>query len=112
MRPIEITDSLLRELKDHVASRQVSQGIALLDEPDHARLHFDLVLSMQEEIEDKELVAIAQFWKARCHRKKGEYDEALKHAALGRELASALGFPRMAAVMRVLESWLFFQKGH
>ena len=184
MRPIEITDSLLRELKDHVASRQVSKGIALLDaharlftslgpeqrhaatfvgyvaqwvdigyreptllqkllarfsspvrarlplgdylqlrmaegllallqdEPDHARLHFDLVLSMQEEIEDKELVAIAQFWKARCHRKKGEYDEALKHAALGRELASALSFPRMAAVMRVLESWLLFQKGH
>ena len=36
MRPIEITDSLLRELKDHVASRQVSQGIALLDA--HARL--------------------------------------------------------------------------
>jgi len=182
--PIEITDSLLRELKDHVASRQVSKGIALLDaharlftsldpeqphaaalagyvaqwvdigyreptllqkllarfsspvrarlplgdylqlrmaegllallhdEPDHALLHFDLVLSMQEEIEDKELVAIAQFWNARCHRKKGEYDEALKHAALGRELASKLGFPRMAAVMRVLESWLFFQKGH
>src|SRR5437763_3165723 len=184
MRPIEIPDSLLRELKDHVASRQVSKGIALLDthsrlctsldaeqrhaaafvgyvaqwvdigyrepvllqkllarfskparirlplgdylqlrmaegllallhdEPDHALLHFDLVLSMQEEIEDKELVAIAQFWNARCHRKKGEYDEALKHAALGRELASKLGFPRMAAVMRVLESWLFFQKGH
>jgi len=183
-RPIEITDALLQELKDHVASRQVSKGIALLDaharlftslepeqrhaaalvgyvaqwvdigyrepallqkllarfsgpvrarlplgdylqlrmaegllallqdEPDHALLHFDLVLSMQEEIEDKELVAIAQFWNARCHRKKGEYDEALKHAALGRELASALGFPKMAAVMRVLESWLLFQKGH
>lgn len=180
----EIPDSLLRELKDNVASRQVSKGIALLDaharlfttlnpeqknaaafvgylaqwvdigyrEPEllekllgrfsrsararlplrdylhlrmaeglHALLHdraddalrhFDVVLSMQEEIEDKELVAITQFWNARCHRKKGEYDEALKHAALGRELAMALGFEKMAAVMRVLESWLLFQKGH
>jgi tetratricopeptide (TPR) repeat protein len=180
----EIPDSLLRELKENVAARQVSQGIALLDahaqlfasldpeqrnaaafvgyvaqwvdigyrepgliekllarfpramrsrlpvyeylhlrmaegllallhdEPDHALWHFDLVLSMQEEIEDKELVAIAQFWNARCHRKKGEYDEAVKHAALGRELATTLGFEKMAAVMRVLESWLLFQKGH
>src|SRR6185312_9832784 len=40
------------------------------------------------------------------------YDEALKRAGVGRELASALGFPKMAAVMRVLESWLLFQKGH
>lgn len=179
----EIADSLLQELKDNIAARQVSQGTALLDahaslfttldpqqknaatfvgyvaqwvdigygepdllaqmlarfsksdrgrlpvgdylhlrmaegllallhdEPDDALFHFDLVLSMQEEIEDKELIAIAQFWNARCHRKKGEYDEALKHAGVGRELALALGFDRMAAVMRVLESWLLFQKG-
>jgi tetratricopeptide (TPR) repeat protein len=66
---------------------------------------------MQEEIEDKELVAIAEFWNARCHRKKGQYDEALKHAALGREKALELGFEKMAAVMRVLESWLLFQRG-
>src|SRR5579872_19651 len=181
---LEIPDSLLGELKENVASRQVSKGIAVLDahsqlfttlegnqknaaafvgyvaqwvdigysEPDllekllarfsraararlplrdyiHLRMaegllallhdkaddalrHFDIVLSMQEEIEDKELVAISQFWNARCHRKKGEYDEALKHAAVGREMAWALGFEKMAAVMRVLESWLLFQKGH
>jgi tetratricopeptide (TPR) repeat protein len=180
----EVPDSLLRELKENVATRQVSKGIALLDahselftaldanqknaaafvgyvaqwvdigyrEPellekllarfpggarahlplrdylhlrmaeglfallhdkvDDALCHFDIVLSMEEEIEDKELVAIAQFWNARCHRKKGEYDKALKHAALGRDMALALGFEKMAAVMRVLESWLFFQKGH
>src|SRR5690348_6153395 len=39
-RPIEITDSLLQELKDHVASRQVSKGIGLLDA--HARLFTSL----------------------------------------------------------------------
>ncbi len=57
------------------------------------------------------MVSIAHFWNARCHRKKGEYDEALKRAGVGRELAQALGHPKMAAVMRVLESWLLFQKG-
>jgi tetratricopeptide (TPR) repeat protein len=99
-------------VSDYLQVRMAEGLLALLrDHPDEALSHFDLVLSMQEEIEDKEVVAIAHFWNARCHRKKGEYDEALKRAGVGRELAQALGFPRMAAVMRVLESWLLFQKG-
>ncbi|MBZ5532416.1 MAG: tetratricopeptide repeat protein [Acidobacteriia bacterium] len=100
-------------VSDYVHLRMAEGLLALLrDQPDDALGHFDLVLSLQGEIEDKEVIAIANFWNARCHRKKGEYDEALRRAAAGRELAMALGFPRMAAVMRVLESWLFFQKGH
>jgi tetratricopeptide (TPR) repeat protein len=99
-------------LADYLQLRMAEGLLALLrDHPDEALKHFDLVLSMQEEIEDKELVAIAHFWNARCHRKKGEYDEALRRAGVGRELAQDLGFPKMAAVMRVLESWLLFQKG-
>jgi tetratricopeptide (TPR) repeat protein len=99
-------------LSDYLQLRMAEGLLALLrDHPDEALRHFDVVLSMQEEIEDKEVVAIAHFWNARCHRKKGEYDEALKRAGVGRELAQSLGFPRMAAVMRVLESWLLFQKG-
>jgi tetratricopeptide (TPR) repeat protein len=97
---------------DYLQLRMAEGLLALLrDHPDEALSHFDVVLSMQEEIEDKEMVAIAHFWNARCHRKKGEYDEALKRSGVGRELAQTLGFPRMAAVMRVLESWLLFQKG-
>ena len=99
-------------LSDYLQLRMAEGLLALLrDHPDEALRQFDLVLSMQEEIEDKEVVAIAHFWNARCHRKKGEYDEALKRAGVGRELAQSLGFPKMAAVMRVLESWLLFQKG-
>ncbi|HEY3770537.1 MAG TPA: tetratricopeptide repeat protein [Candidatus Angelobacter sp.] len=99
-------------VSDYLQLRMAEGLLALLrDHPDEALSHFDVVLSMQEEIEDKEMVAIAHFWNARCHRKKGEYDEALKRAGVGRELAQTLGFPRMAAVMRVLESWLLFQKG-
>lgn len=97
---------------DYVQLRMAEGLLALLrDHPDEALRQFDLVLTLQDEIEDKEIVAIAHFWNARCHRKKGEYDEALKRAGVGRELAQALGFPKMAAVMRVLESWLLFQKG-
>jgi len=97
---------------DYLQLRMAEGLLALLrDHPDEALQQFDLVLSMQEEIGDKELVAIAHFWNARCHRKKGEYDEALKRAGVGRELAQSLDFPKMAAVMRVLESWLLFQKG-
>jgi tetratricopeptide (TPR) repeat protein len=99
-------------VNDYLQLRMAEGLLALLrDNPDEALRQFDLVLSMQDEIEDKEVVAIAHFWNARCHRKKGEYDEALKRAGVGRELAQALGFPNMAAVMRVLESWLLFQKG-
>ena len=100
-------------VSDYLQLRMAEGLLALLrDHPDEALRHFDLVLSMQEEIGDKEIVAIAHFWNARCHRKKGEYDEALRRSGVGRELAQALGFPKMAAVMRVLESWLLFQKGH
>jgi tetratricopeptide (TPR) repeat protein len=97
---------------DYLQLRMAQGLLALLhDHPDEALRHFDLVLALQEEVEDKEVVAIAHFWNGRCHRKKGEYDEALKQSAAGRELAQSLGYEKMAAVMRVLESWLHFQRG-
>src|SRR5499433_938463 len=97
---------------DYLQLRMAEGLLALLrDRPDEALRHFDLVLSLQDEIEDKESVAIAHFWNGRCHRKKGEYDEALKRSAAGRSLAESLGYEKMAAVMRVLEAWLYFQKG-
>src|SRR5436190_6559688 len=100
-------------VSDYLHLRMAEGVLAMAhDRPDDSLFQFDLVLSMQDEIEDKEQVAIARFWKARCHRRKGEYDEALKHTAMARELAHKLGFNKMAAVMRVMESWILFQKGH
>src|SRR5215471_21756641 len=97
---------------NYLQLRMAEGLLALLhDRPDEALRHFDLVLSLQDEIEDKEAVAIAHFWNGRCHRKKGEYDQALKRSAAGRSLAESLGYEKMAAVMRVLEAWLYFQKG-
>src|SRR6202008_2641367 len=73
--------------------------------------HFDFVKRLEQETPDQELIAIANFWKGRCLRMKGEYDQARVFAIKGRELALQLGYQPMAAVMQVLESWLFFQKG-
>jgi tetratricopeptide (TPR) repeat protein len=101
------------QLEDYVHLR-IAEGMAAMAEEttDRALQHLDFVLSLEGEIEDKELTAIANFWKGRCLRMKGEYDESLAYAVKARELAMNLGHEPMAAVMRVLESWLFFQKGN
>ncbi|HWZ41901.1 MAG TPA: hypothetical protein VNW97_00415 [Candidatus Saccharimonadales bacterium] len=97
---------------DYLQLRMAEGALALSqDRPDDARCQFEFVLSLQEEIADRTLVSLAHYWKARCHRRKGEYDDALKHAAIARNIALELGYERMAAVMQVLESWLHFQKG-
>jgi tetratricopeptide (TPR) repeat protein len=92
---------------------RMAEGMAEMarESKEEAILHFDFVLSLEQETNDKELLAIANFWKGRCLRMKGEYDQALAFAVKGRDLALELGHQPMAAVMRVLESWLFFQKG-
>jgi tetratricopeptide (TPR) repeat protein len=99
-------------LHDYLHLRMAQGMVAMAEESkDEAIRHLDFVLGLEQETDDKELLAIANFWKGRCLRMKGEYDQALAFAVKGRELASELGHPPMAAVMRVLESWLFFQKG-
>ncbi len=99
-------------LHDYLHLRMAEGMVAMSEESkDEATRQFDFVLGLETEIDDQELLAIANFWKGRCLRMKGEYDQALAFAVKGRELATELGHAPMAAVMRVLESWLFFQKG-
>src|ERR1700693_1378665 len=100
-------------LNDYRYLRLAEGMIAMGEEAtEEAIRHVDFVLGLKEQTDDKELLAIANFWKGRCLRMKGEYDEALAYAVKGRQLAMELGQEPMAAVMRVLESWLFFQKGN
>jgi tetratricopeptide (TPR) repeat protein len=99
-------------LHDYLHLRMAEGMVAMAAESkEEALRHFDFVLSLEEETADNELLAIAYFWKGRCLRMRGEYDQALAFAVKGRDLASDLGHQPMAAVMRVLASWLFFQKG-
>lgn len=81
------------------------------EEMDTAISHFDFVLGLSEELADQQSLSIAYFWKARCLRRRGEYEKALIFANRGKESALALGLPRMAALSEVLESWILFQKG-
>ena len=93
---------------------RMAQGMVAMTEEstDEAIRHFEFILSLEQEIDDQELLSIANFWKGRCLRMKGEYDQALAFAEKGRDLALKLGHPAMGAVMRVLESWLLFQNGN
>jgi len=82
----------------------------VLEESDSAIRLLDFVLNASDELGDKRLIAIAHFWKGRSHRKKGEYDAARTDIVVGRELMEEIGAPKLAAVIRIQESWLLFQK--
>lgn len=91
----------------------MAEGVVWVHEEniERALANFSLVLSLKGEIPDPRLLALAHFWSSRCHRKNGEYDSALTHAAEGCGLACEARMEPMAAAMRVAESWLLFQKG-
>src|SRR5271165_920836 len=92
---------------------RMAEGFSAMDEEDldRAIALLDFVLQAEAEVGDRELVAIAHFWKGRAHRKKGEYDAAMRHVRLGREMMQAVYQPRLAAVIQIQESWLLFQEG-
>jgi tetratricopeptide (TPR) repeat protein len=99
-------------LSDYICLRLAEGMAAMSEEAMEAAIgHFDFVLSLGEELDDQFLLAIVYFWKGRCLRRRGEYDEALIYTGKGRDLALGLGHPRMAAVMQVLEGWILFQQG-
>ena len=99
-------------IADYICLR-MAEGMAAMGEEamETAIAHFDFVLSLGKELDDRFLLAIVYFWKGRCLRRKGDYDEALIYTGKGKDLALGLGHVRMAAVMQVLESWLLFQQG-
>ncbi len=99
-------------IADYICLRMAEGMAAMAEEAVETAIgHFDFVLSLGEELDDRFLLAIVYYWEGRCLRRKGDYDEALIYTAKGRDLALALGHLRMAAVMQVLESWLLFQQG-
>ena len=99
-------------LLDYLHLRMAEGVLAMSAEDyDRAAAHFLLVQSFEDEIEDGELLAIANFWMGRCRRKAGQYDEALRYTERGENLALAQGYLQMAAIMQASRSWLAFQKG-
>lgn len=60
----------------------------------------------------QELAVLANFWKGRAHRQKGDYDAALVHIVNARQGTRRLDRKNIfRAVISVQEAWLLFQKG-
>jgi len=99
-------------LSEYVHVSLANGLVAMLQEEFASAIRrFETVLALEEEISDKQMISIANFWMGRCLRRQGRYDDALAYVARARELALRLKYPKMAAVMRVLEGWIAFQKG-
>lgn len=99
-------------LLDYLHLRMAEGVAAMADEEfEQAVRHFEFVQAVEEEVRDREMLAVSNFWIARCLRNQGRYDDAMDITVKGRLLAQELGYDKMAAVMQVLESWLAFQKG-
>lgn len=97
---------------DYVHLRMAEAILAIGREELAAALqHLDTVSTLSEDLEDPVVRVLATFWKARCLRKAGEYNQSLEITRRAVGMASGLGLERMAAVIRTLESWLLFQKG-
>ena len=92
---------------------QMAEGLLAMSEEEFGKAirHFEIVLALEGEIRDKQVISIANFWVGRCLRRQGRYEDALGYVAKARELALRSNYPKMAAVMRVLEGWIAFQEG-
>src|SRR5215470_3155883 len=97
----------------YYANLLMAEGLVMMSEEDYGRAaeQFAVVLALQGDLQDKQVISIAYFWTGRCLRRHGRYDDALGYVAKARELALELSYPKMAAVMRVLEGWIAFQEG-
>ncbi len=98
-------------IDDYLRLRMVEAFVGLATgELDPAIETLELVLRMCQDIQDSAQEALTHFWKGRAHRKKGEYETALKHIVRARELSGDRD-SFFTAIIQIQESWLLFQKG-
>jgi len=69
------------------------------------------VLQAERELDHPRLMVLAHFWKGRAHRKKGEYDAALRDIVEARRLASRVHESKLTALIHIQEGWINFQLG-
>ena len=81
------------------------------EDADSAISLWHFVIQAERELNDPRLMVLAHFWKGRAHRKKGEYDAALRDIAEARRLASRLHASNLTAQIQIQEGWINFQLG-
>jgi tetratricopeptide (TPR) repeat protein len=103
-RSMPISEYLLLRMAEAfscIAKEDADAAIALLQ----------FVLQAERELNDARLMVLAHFWKGRAHRKKGEYDAALRDITEARRLASRTHESKMMALIQIQEGWINFQLG-
>jgi tetratricopeptide (TPR) repeat protein len=99
-------------LPSYVELRLVEAWKAMSHEDEDVAIRLlEFVLTAQEEFSDPEASLFAHYFKARAHRKKGEYERAFEDTLEARRRAQELKLPKFGAVIQVQEAWLLFQKG-
>jgi tetratricopeptide (TPR) repeat protein len=71
----------------------------------------DLVLRIGDDLLGDYLLFLANFWKGRAHRKRGDYEQAHLHLSRARAAAERARAPKLVAVTKIHQSWLAFQNG-
>jgi tetratricopeptide (TPR) repeat protein len=99
-------------ISEYVHVRMAEGMVAMTEEIlDSAIEHFDVVLKIAVETRSWDVLAIANYWKARCQRKKGQYESALSHVRQALEIQAAHGHAQNEVPARVLESLILFESG-
>jgi tetratricopeptide (TPR) repeat protein len=92
--------------------RLVEAWRAMVHEDDDIAIRLlEFVLIAQEEFCNLRTSLIAHYFKARAHRKKGEYEKAFEDTLEARRRAQELKLETFEAVIQIQEAWLLFQKG-
>ena len=71
----------------------------------------ELVLRVGEGLLGDYYVFLANFWKGRAHRKRGDYETASHHIDAACSAAHRARAPKLVAVTKIHKSWLAFQDG-
>lgn len=103
-RRMPISEYLLLRMAEAfacIAKEDADTAIALLQ----------FVLQAERELNDPRLMVLSHFWKGRAHRKKGEYDAALRDIAEARRLAVRVHRSKLTALIQIQEGWINFQLG-
>ncbi len=99
-------------VRDFIHLKLAEGLVAVAEAADEAAVnHLEVVTSLGEHgLVAQELLALAYCWKGRSMWRLGRCSAALANTLKGRELATKLGFHRMAAVIAVLESRLYIEQ--
>lgn len=99
-------------IDEYIPLRMAEGMVAMTEEMlDRAIDHFSIVLKLAEETRAWHILAIVNYWTARCERKKGQYEKALIDVRKARRVQGAHGHIQNEVPARMLESLILFENG-